>query len=388
MPERDRWLALLKTVCMPVLKHGAQGSLHAALTNAGALGKHAYLEAVGRTLCGMAPFLAGCGGSAAEAAFRREAASLAQDTLKSMCSPKSGDFLPVIKRFDPNADTRQYLVDAAFLAQGILRAKAVLFDQLDSETKEGILSLFATLRGALPHFNNWLLFASEIEACLHMLNQPCDTTRVSYAANQFEQWYAGDGMYCDGPQFHCDYYNSIVIHPMLCDLARTVPDVLDWQGGRAKAILRRALRHAGFLLRQIAPDGTYPVYGRSVAYRCGVFHALAQAALDGNLPPDASPAKVRRALGAAISRTLGGAANYRADGFLNIGVCGAQPGLGEAYINTGSLYLCTTAFLPLGLPDTAPFWTDADEETDWERIWSGKDIACDHRLSDDVVFYS
>ena len=37
------------------------------------------------------------------------------------------------------------------------------------------------------------------------------------------------------------------------------------------------------------------------------------------------------------------------EGWLRVGLGGHQPGIAEAYISTGSLYLCTAAFLPLGL---------------------------------------
>ena len=32
--------------------------------------------------------------------------------------------------------------------------------------------------------------------------------RIDYALRQHEQWYKGDGIYGDGPQFHFDYYNA------------------------------------------------------------------------------------------------------------------------------------------------------------------------------------
>ena len=35
-----------------------------------------------------------------------------------------------------------------------------------------------------------------------------DRLRVDYALRQHEQWYKGDGVYGDGPQFHWDYYNA------------------------------------------------------------------------------------------------------------------------------------------------------------------------------------
>lgn len=38
--------------------------------------------------------------------------------------------------------------------------------------------------------------------------------------------------------------------------------------------------------RMIGPDGTYPPVGRSIAYRLGAFHALAQVSLMKKLPKE------------------------------------------------------------------------------------------------------
>jgi len=46
--------------------------------------------------------------------------------------------------------------------------------------------------------------------------------RVGSAISHHQQWYRCDGIYGDGPEFHCDYYNSFVIQPMLVDIAQTL----------------------------------------------------------------------------------------------------------------------------------------------------------------------
>ena len=68
------------------------------------------------------------------------------------------------------------------------------------------------------------------------------------------------------------------------------------------------------------------------------------------------------------------------NGWLRVGVCGHQPGMGETYISTGSLYLCTTVFLPLGLPESDPFWSDPDAEWTMKALWRGADHMCQHAL--------
>ena len=71
-------------------------------------------------------------------------------------------------------------------------------------------------------FNNWLLFSATVEAFLCFAGEPWDPMRINYAIRQHEEWYKGDGVYGDGPQFHWDYYNSFVIHPMLLEVLATV----------------------------------------------------------------------------------------------------------------------------------------------------------------------
>ena len=68
-------------------------------------------------------------------------------------------------------------------------------------------------------------------------------------------------------------------------------------------------------------------------------------------------------------------------GWLKIGFCGAQPGIGEGYINTGSLYLCCAGFLPLGLPADDPFWNAPDADWTSLKLWKGIDLPADHAVN-------
>ena len=81
---------------------------------------------------------------------------------------------------------------------------------------------------------------------------------------------------------------------------------------------------------------------------------------------------------AVLHRCMDAPGTFDKNHFLTIGLCGHQPGLGEPYISTGSLYLCTSALLPLGLPESDPFWSGADEPWSGVKIWSGEDYPADH----------
>lgn len=59
-------------------------------------------------------------------------------------------------------------------------------------------------------------------------------------------------------------------------------------------------------------------------------------------------------------------------GWLTLGFCGHQPEIADSYVSTGSAYLCTFVFLPLGLAPTDEFWTSKPAEWSSARIWKGQ----------------
>jgi hypothetical protein len=376
---RSAWLTTLQKLAEPVLMNLAAGTLKARMPVEEASGANrkgvTHLEAFGRLVAGIAPWLDLDDGDEAEQRLRARCRQLTTAALAQALDPRSPDALNFTEGGQP-------LVDAAFLAQGLLRAPRLLHEQLDRTTRARLIGAFESARVIQPGFNNWLLFAATVEAALKVLGARWDRMRVDYALRQHEQWYRGDGAYSDGPAFHWDYYNSFVIHPMLIDVLSVCGEVSPaWTTLRTKEEAR-ATRYAAVLERLIAPDGSFPPIGRSIAYRCGAFHALAQAALRHALPPEISPPQVRSALTAVIERSLTAAQTFDASGWLTIGFAGHQPGVGERYISTGSLYLCSMALLPLGLAPADPFWSAAAEPWTSKRAWAGEVFPIDKALVD------
>ncbi len=379
VPSRTRWLATLQRVSEPVLTNLAAGTLKARMPVEEAVGANrrdvTHLEAFGRLMAGIAPWIDLEDGPADERALRARYRALGSRALAQALDPASPDALNFTQGGQP-------LVDAAFLAQAVLRAPRVLQQELEPVTGTRLIAAFESARAIQPGFNNWLLFAATVEAALKALGARWDRMRVDYALRQHEQWYRGDGAYSDGPAFHWDYYNSFVIHPMLVDVLAAVGDAHPaWTAFRTRQDAR-ASRYAAVLERLVAPDGTFPPIGRSIAYRCGAFQALAQAALRHALPAEVSPAQAREALTALIGRGLDAPKTFDADGWLTIGFAGHQPGIGERYISTGSLYLCAMALLPLGLPPSDPFWADPPLAWTSKRAWEGEEFSMDHAIAD------
>jgi len=378
--DRRLWVETLTKISRPVLENLAAGTLKQnmpfeSLSREPLRKEVSYLEAVGRTICGIAPWLELGPDNTEEGKLRAEFIDLTVKGLHNAVKPDSPGHLMFDKRHS------QPLVDAAFLAEGILRAPTQIWGRLDKETQQWLIDEWKTSRGIKPFECNWLLFASIVECALLEFTGECDMERLMYGVNRFRnEWYKGDAWYGDGPDFHLDYYNSLVIHPMFTETLRILKkhnlagaDFLPVQE-------QRHGRLAAQLERMISPEGSYPVTGRSIVYRFGSFHALADAALLHILPNNVSPAQVRCALTAVFQRQLAQPRTFDQQGWLRIGYTGSQIRMSEDYINTGSLYLCTAALLPLGLPPTDTFWSAPYRDWTTKRAWGGEDVGADHAI--------
>ena len=334
---------------------------------------YTYLEAFGRLLAGMAPWLELGADKTPEGILRKKCIDLARVGLHNATDPNSADFMNFNKGAQP-------VVDAAFLAQALLRAPHQLWDPLDAPTKANIIAAFKSSRVITPGYNNWLLFSATIEAALLKFDNYGDRMRMDYAIKQHQLWYKGDGLYGDGADFHWDYYNSFVIQPMLLEVLQTLQDAGVDQKVTFDTALKRARRYAAIQERLISPEGTYPPIGRSLAYRFGAFQLLSKIALMQALPSGIKPQQVRAALYTLIKRQLEAPGTFDDKGWLQVGLYGHQPDIGEGYISTGSLYLCSEAFLVLGLPPSDEFWQKSDEDWTAKKVWKGTDTETDHAI--------
>lgn len=373
--ERAYYVSTLTRIADPVLLALSKDELRKKMpVESSAKGRESstYLEALGRLMAGMAPWLELGPDQTPEGKLREKYITLALASIHNATDPQAADFMNFNKGSQP-------IVDAAFFAQALLRAPTQLWGRLDSETQKNIITALKSSRVITPGFNNWLLFSATIEAALLRFDGSGDAMRMDYAIKQhLVSWYKGDGAYGDGPDFHWDYYNSFVIQPMLVGVLKTLSDINHEQKKTYEIALAHAKRYAVVQERMISPEGTYPPLGRSLAYRFGAFQALSMISLMHELPDDIKPQQVRAALYTLIKRQVEPPGTFDENGWLQIGVYGHQPGLGEYYISTGSLYLCSEAFLVLGLPPTDAFWQGADEEWTAKKVWEGKEVSIDH----------
>ncbi len=393
--DREYWSQLAYRMAQPVLENMAKGELQKNMQTEFSPSfdnrnrKVVYMETFGRLMAGIAPWLkAAEDGGDAQAAQLRE---WALASYKNAVDPASPDYLCW-------GVSGQNLVDAAYIAESLLRGWDSLWMPLDKQTKERYLKEFTRLRDIDPPYTNWLLFSSIIESFMfkatkaEKLSAPFegwrpDEYRVNSAIRKVEEWYMGDGWYADGPVFAFDYYSSYVFHAMYLETLQAMVDAgknsrIDY-GKYHERALRRAQKFAVVLERLISPEGTFPVFGRSIPYRLAALQPLALMAWQGTLPDELSNGQVRAALTKVMRRMFdGGQQNFNDDGFLTIGFCGSQPDVADWYTNNGSLYMTSLVFMPLGLPATDAFWTAPAEPWTQVKAWNGQPFPKDHRWED------
>ena len=386
--DRDYWCSLAYKMAQPVLENMAKGELQKNMKTEFSPSfdnrDHSvvYMETFGRLMSGIAPWLTLSDDETPEGLQRKQLRIWALAAYKNAVDPESPDYLCWGK-------AGQNLVDAAFIAESFLRAWETLWIPLDDVTKQRYIKEFQALRKIDPPYSNWLLFSSTIESLLAKAGAQFDEYRVNIACRKVEEWYVGDGWYADGPSFAFDYYSSYVFHPMYLETLQAMADAkrssrIDYHKYHERA-LKRAQKYAIILERFISPDGTFPVFGRSIVYRLSAMQPLSLMAWYQTLPKELSNGQVRAALTKVLHRMFDAQENFNDAGYLTIGFCGSQPDVADWYTNNGSLYMTSMVFMPLGLPANHPFWADAPQPWTQVKAWGGQPFPKDHKWADETL---
>ena len=375
--DRIYWISLLQKIAFPVLNNLSKGTLRKNMpfeSNSAEGQKFAYMEAFARVFNGISSWLELGPDSSEEGRLREKYIYMTLKAISNAVNPNNNDYIFVV-------EPKQSLVDVALFAQGLLRAKNEIWLNLPMDIQARLIRELKNTRIIAPYENHWLLYTAMIEAALLEFTGECDKERLTYGISKFrDEFYIGDAIYSDGEDFDLNYYNSIVIHPMLNDILVVMRKYGLQDGEFLDVQLMRTSRLASQLERVISPEGTYPLVGKSLTYRCGVFHSLSQAALLKVLPRNINPAQVRSALTKVLQRQFGNN-NFTSDGWLIIGLNGSQIDISEKEINTGSLYLCCSIFLALGLRPDNIFWNGSSAEWSSLKAWNGHQIQPDQSIN-------
>ena len=379
--DRQYWVDLLYRISAPILENMSKGELKknmdVELSPTWLKGRNTdvvYMEAFGRLMDGIAPWLALPDDKTEEGKLRKKVRDWALKSYKNAVDPESKDYLLW-------KGENQILCDAAYLANSFMRAPQALWEPLDQETKQRYIEKFKSLRSIRPAYNNWLLFRGMVETFLISIGEDYDRYAVEVALQKMNEWYLGDGWYSDGPEYSLDYYNGYVIHPMYVEMLEVIEKKRIHSPIKLELALRRMQRYNVLLERFISPEAAYPAMGRSMTYRMGAFQTLALSAWKFELPQKLSNGQVRSALTAVMKRMFANTENFTPKGFLQLGFVGHQPGIADYYTNNGSLYMTSLVFLPLGLPAEHAFWTDPAQPWTSKKAWAGEPFPKDYHES-------
>ena len=190
--DRHYMVDLLAKMANPILAPMSQGKLQATWkpelspTWDGRNPKVGYLEAFGRLISGIAPWLTLPDDATPEGKLR---ATLRQQALASYAhsvDPGSPDYLLWRSEGQP-------LVDSAYFTNAFIRAPRQLWEPLDAATKRRVITEIKGMRRVSPPYTNWLLFAAMNEAFLLSIGEEWDPMRIDLAVRKINEWYAGDG---------------------------------------------------------------------------------------------------------------------------------------------------------------------------------------------------
>ncbi|MFZ4262800.1 DUF2264 domain-containing protein [Sphingobacterium sp. HJSM2_6] len=380
--DRAYWVSIIHKMAAPILENISQETFQKNMPMVvsesfdGRNPKVGYLEAFGRLLAGIAPWLALPNDGSEEGKIRDKLLKQALLGIQHGVNPNSPDY------FAWRDQSKQTLVDAAHLALAFLRAPKTLWDPLPARTKQQVIAEFKHIRWIVPNESNWLLFAAMTETFLFHVGVEPERIKIDHAIEKFDKdWYVGDGWYSDGDRFSFDHYNGFVIHCMLVETLKHNTPVSEKYEEQYQRAYRRMQRYAVHLERMISPDGYYPVIGRSSTYRNGGFQPLAAVALDNKLPESLSPAQVRCAM-TAMLKNIYNHELYDQHGWLVLGLTSANQGnIADSYTNSGSLYEASLSFIALGLPETDPFWSSKPEQWTSQKAFSGQKFPRDYYVT-------
>lgn len=340
---RADYAALMHTMLDPLKPLYSAGGACLRLGSTGATYPERTIEMEGfsRPLWALAPYWQGGGEDADfEAIYRR---GLAAGT-----DPESTEYWG-----DPG-DYDQLFVEMAAIACAILEVPEKVWNPLSDTEKQNLARWLDTINHHFIPGCNWLFFMVLVNLALDSVGMPCDMANAEKALKEIDTWYVGDGWYSDGPAAQKpqkDYYIpwAIQYYGVLYSVFAAGRDP-----ARARVFRDRAMAFGGQFALWFDVNGAALPYGRSLGYRfgqCAFYAACVWAGLEP-LPLPVMKGIIERNLTWWMQQPI-----FDRDGLLTIGYCYPQLYMSERYNAPGSPYWGMKAFILLGLPDDAPYWS-------------------------------
>lgn len=152
----------------------------------------------------------------------------------------------------------QRICESADLALALWLSKAQVWDALNSEQQQQIISWFKQVNTLQTVDNNWHLFVLTVQFVVKALAQEDYVDHHKYL--RVKEFYVGDGWFRDGAKGNYDYYNAWGFFYSLYWLDQIAPDF-------DRAFIHKSMSEFVSGYRYFFTPNGLPLFGRSACYR-------------------------------------------------------------------------------------------------------------------------
>ena len=254
------------------------------------------------------------------------------------------------------------------------------WSRLDSGTERALVAALESTRVITPGFNNWLLFSAMVEAGLAVLGARVGPHARRLCAAPARAVVQGRRHLRRRPGSFIGTTTTASSFSRCCSTSSTSAAASRPRGRTSRPGRAAGARYAAVQERLIAPEGTFPPSADRSRTASARFSCSRRSRSGARCRAAFAGAGSRRADrdDSAIDR---GPGTFDADGWLRIGFCGHQPGVGESYISTGSLYLCARRSAAARASRRSDeFWAAPAQPWTSVRAWTGQAFPIDKAL--------
>lgn len=252
--------------------------------------------------------------------------------------------------FGKLSDKDQRIVEMAAISFNLLMAKEWVWDNLDSQQQDNLVSWLSQINNYEVPDNNWHFFSVITNVALKTLGKPYDHERIKLAIDRYEAFYLEDGWYSDGVRPQKDYYTSFGIH-FYCMLY--VKYMYKDDTNRCDLYIERAKLFAKTFIYWFDDQGKALPFGRSQTYR---FAQVAFWSIFVTIIKDKEWLSIAKGIIARHFRYWMKQPIFDNGGILTVGYSYPNLNMSEGYNAPGSPYWAFKSFFCLSLEDNHPFW--------------------------------
>lgn len=271
------------------------------------------------------------------------------------------DLNDVKKNAFPNESAFQHTCECASLVIGLDQCKAVIWDTYSKEEKDRIANYLMEFGVSKTIAHNWRLFNMLILGFLWKEGYSVNEDMIRDHAQVILSYYAGDGWYRDGHRF--DYYSPWAFQVY-------GPIWNSWYGYEKEPYIAKKIEEYANEMMQVYhsmfdKEGKVTMWARSGIYRNAATAPFASIFLLKN--HNINPGLARRIHSGALLQFLTCESVFE-NGVPTLGFYGGFPPILQDYSCAESPFWIANSFVSLCLPDEHPFWTERENNGDWDTL--------------------